>query len=736
MASELRIFKVCPDGEFFGRTGEIDHITSRASHAFGPGPNILVTGARWAGKTEVLRRAHNNIFWRQSGVVPVYYQFRDNGTAEDFAGDYLKETVKQYIAYKRRAPSIAALSISFEGIERLIDESGVRGFEGLLERHREALGSGDAAAALRNALALPSAVSSSGGSPVLMILDDIHLAHRISKGAGIMNELAQGFERGTFTVIASALKGAYRGGFLDGFTETIGLAGLDSEASTSLMMELCGQYGLEFDPEVIRFAARRLEGNPMYMKSIVWAAYSGGRSLSTLKDFAHHYSFEATTGTVGSALSRALRLSGLLDIKALYACAVAQGATGIDALAARLRCPAEEMERTIDRIVPTGLVEVASGTAGWAGGAVAADFVRYLYLTAVKGVSLEEARTRLVRDILVEGFKARGEKARVSLRDDVASAFMAFGGQKVPRALFINKIFAQKCKNGVYTEEQDGVADGLTLPQVVGCFDTSGLERDEAGAPILIARGFQNGRFDEDNEVVWLVAVKDSASTVNLGDIDNFIRRCANLRENFIPAKIARLFAAREGFTAEAAKKCEAEGIYTADALQVRALGSIVAGSSAGGAQGAGASALGSEFELVLPFSTKAELVAARAVEEVCIEMGFDEDSTGRIKAALVEACINAFEHSRSRSARVHLRFVAAQDKLVIYVENSGMDFDGAPGAQATVREGMPRKRGWGLELMKGLMDDVVIEKMRGGARIVLTKYLLKKGVGGDGKRS
>ena len=105
-----------------------------------------------------------------------------------------------------------------------------------------------------------------------------------------------------------------------------------------------------------------------------------------------------------------------------------------------------------------------------------------------------------------------------------------------------------------------------------------------------------------------------------------------------------------------------------------------------------------------------------------------------------MEACINGFEHSRNKSARVFLRFVSSVDRLTIYVQNTGVDFDahGASAASGAAREqldaGLPRKRGWGFELMRGLMDEVRMEKVRGGAKIVLVKYLVKKGDGRNGQ--
>src|SRR4030067_1719306 len=105
--------------------------------------------------------------------------------------------------------------------------------------------------------------------------------------------------------------------------------------------------------------------------------------------------------------------------------------------------------------------------------------------------------------------------------------------------------------------------------------------------------------------------------------------------------------------------------------------------------------------------------------------MGFDDDAVSRIKAALVEACINAFEHCKIKGGNVFLRFVVGDDKLVVQVQNKGALFDRmpAPGSLTEPASGLPHKRGWGMELMKGLMDEVRLETLSSGASIVLVKY-------------
>jgi len=402
----------------------------------------------------------------------------------------------------------------------------------------------------------------------------------------------------------------------------------------------------------------------------------------------------------------------------------------------RFRFSSAEMGEILNSLSAAGLVEVNLGSVKWAGDATIKDFVYFIYETRVKGRSTDEVRTYIAREVLKQGFDFKGSKINVKLIDEASGIVKSFNNQKVLKALFRNQAFNAKFKNGAYKVSADRKEDEeLDLPQAVGCFDTVRLESCETGSPILVAHGFQNGRYDSGSEVVWIMSVKDSPAPVNLGDVDNFLRRSQILRENFRAARVVRWMIGRDGFTGEAQKKIEAEGVYSSDPVQLRII-------KEGLVDMDGASRLRiaekilpvKEFEVVLPSATKAELVAARAVEEIGTEMGFDEVAIGQIKAALVEACINGFEHSRNKAAKVFLRFISSVDRLTIHIQNAGVDFDKPKSAAADSDAALPRKRGWGFELMRGLMDEVRMEKVRGGANIVLVKYLVKKGDGRNGQ--
>src|SRR5262249_43969585 len=140
----------------------------------------------------------------------------------------------------------------------------------------------------------------------------------------------------------------------------------------------------------------------------------------------------------------------------------------------------------------------------------------------------------------------------------------------------------------------------------------------------------------------------------------------------------------------------------------------------------------GIEYEMVIPVGEDTELIAAHALEEIARRHKFSPKAINQLKTALVEACINAAEHGLAPDRKIHQRFVVSDDKIKISISNRGIRLadrlgsQPAEGAEAETRpiESADTRRGWGLNLIRGLMDDVRIEPVEDGTRITMTKFL------------
>jgi len=133
-------------------------------------------------------------------------------------------------------------------------------------------------------------------------------------------------------------------------------------------------------------------------------------------------------------------------------------------------------------------------------------------------------------------------------------------------------------------------------------------------------------------------------------------------------------------------------------------------------------------FGLVLPMVSETELVAARALEQVAERADFPDEEIGKIRMALIEACINSFEHSGSSDGKIYITFTLDREKLMIVVEDKGRSFDPkrVPVPEPVTTRKAPSRRGWGIELIKNLMDRVEFDDVPVGTRLRMIKYLPK----------
>jgi len=127
--------------------------------------------------------------------------------------------------------------------------------------------------------------------------------------------------------------------------------------------------------------------------------------------------------------------------------------------------------------------------------------------------------------------------------------------------------------------------------------------------------------------------------------------------------------------------------------------------------------------ELTLPVLPDMELAATKTAEVVSKHMGLNDEQAAEINMALIEACINAFEHSES-DKQIEIHFKIKDDLLEIQVTDKGIGFDKSKVAIPKIEEklGSDYKRGWGLQLIKELMDTVKFESTEEGTTVTMTK--------------
>jgi serine/threonine-protein kinase RsbW len=173
----------------------------------------------------------------------------------------------------------------------------------------------------------------------------------------------------------------------------------------------------------------------------------------------------------------------------------------------------------------------------------------------------------------------------------------------------------------------------------------------------------------------------------------------------------------REGFSIEAEEILKKHDAYTSSRRQVDLLAARLTTATQD------ATPL-DEYQMVIPMGTDTELIAAHTVEQIARRIRFAPEAINQIKLALVEACINATEHSLSPDRRIYQRFRIEADRLTVTVASRGVLPTEVPGQNGGGNGNGKTRRGWGLKLIRTLMDEVEFERVDDGTQLRMTKYL------------
>ena len=128
------------------------------------------------------------------------------------------------------------------------------------------------------------------------------------------------------------------------------------------------------------------------------------------------------------------------------------------------------------------------------------------------------------------------------------------------------------------------------------------------------------------------------------------------------------------------------------------------------------------KLELHIPSILGFEKVAMKFVHSVAKMMGFPEERIEDLKTAVSEACVNAIEHGNKLDAGLKVGVILTIDESKLQVavqdEGEGIGQVDIPRIEDKI-EGQNNPRGWGIFLIKSLMDEVQFESTPEGGNLV-----------------
>lgn len=127
---------------------------------------------------------------------------------------------------------------------------------------------------------------------------------------------------------------------------------------------------------------------------------------------------------------------------------------------------------------------------------------------------------------------------------------------------------------------------------------------------------------------------------------------------------------------------------------------------------------------------------ARKWADGVALRAGLDEKQRHELTVALSEVCANAHMHAYSGrvDGRIDLAAEAADGVVRLTVRDYGVAFD--PETPRTAQREEPRDGGYGLFLIRGLIDRVEYSNTGAGTQVVLIKSRVPAGSVGSGPAS
>ncbi|MEA3338884.1 MAG: hypothetical protein U9R15_02865, partial [Chloroflexota bacterium] len=275
--------------------------------------SIALVSPRRYGKTALLERLYNHIFWERNDVIPFYYELgRDEMWLMDFIEDYYLSFLRQFMAYRLRDATIAFnKKIEAEQIYQLAVDAGEKEIQQSLESLPKLRKSGDHAF-LDAARTSPHWYASMTGFSVIVMFDEFQRLDEVLYYDQERTRKCHPYTGGFASVAESRwapmliagsqvtmLTRQALGGAMAGRVGSVYLDLMSLDAGAELARKLARQQGIDLPLELSYTIARLTRGHPYY----IWCLFHSrkrDRDLSTAEGIGVVLTFEVenTSGRI------------------------------------------------------------------------------------------------------------------------------------------------------------------------------------------------------------------------------------------------------------------------------------------------------------------------------------------------------------------------------------------------------------------------------------------------------
>lgn len=708
---------------FAGRTEELEQIVGFAGDRSFSG--IQLSFAPRSGATELLLQAYDKLFRERTGVVPAYFSLAESIDAESAARRFAVDVLTQLVACRRNDPELLYASLSLSELTRYALPGDADFIDSLTRTLDEPVS--DDSLFVRKCLSVPVAAGALG-QRMFVMLDDLHFADRIKDGHLIISALNFLSRRPGFPFLTAAYR---RSRVFQYDLRRIELPAMSAQDISQYIDAAAAEFGCTVSDSVRDLLRLVVSGDVAVIRGIIRTAGLNSLPLQTYRDLGAVYSAAVFGGTVSSIYNRILaRACGDASVERSVIRLIRE--TWADAGS---RPPVEVWQRQLglDKKASSGLIAelhreeviraVSHRIEPMTENRCLADYISVRYDLEIDGKGRAAAFADFLAGFVKRAPEVMEEEYRRASAIGLRELLASFDAKQVPLAFFDYERFKTVYKGLPQSEIKTRLRadnDLLKLPKIVFSAHTEsfykaiGLVTESERSAVAI--GFETAAEKPDEQIAWIAAEIDSKLEAN-AELAGFWCDRLEMAAHMCGFERFRLWLiSPEGFSEEALALLRERSCYSSSRRQAELLRDHLNDNGQVEEE-----AHLEEYEIVIPMGDDAEMVAAHALEDIAKRHNFGVKEINQIKTALVEACINAAEHSHSLDRRIHQKFVVGPGHITITVSNRGIRLIDKRNSQPVPDEG---RRGWGLKLMRQLMDEVRIEQVDDGTRISMTKYL------------
>ena len=717
--------------DFIGRTTDFDKILRHAkSHNSSRG--FLLLSAPALGASELLKQIYDRLFYEHDEIIPFYFAFKKSDkTALQTAVRFLQSFLQQTIAFRRQNSKILDASPEICELAQIAAPSDGYWVDRLMETCQTESRLGDERAFIRQALSAPFRAAAHNAK-IFVMLDDLHEAENFSNEIDFIGELKEIFVHSETPFVFSG-----RRRFLfNEIRENYILHELKplSFSDAGLFAEnLSKNFAVKINEQTRDLISIQIQGSPLLTRFLFQTANNKKIDLDSFQKVERVYADEIFGGRIGGFYEKVFNeiapnietqknISGVL----YDALTFEKEKNPVESWRKRFDSDDDNFYKIVKLLNTNEIIRLSSNhVEAMSENEILSDYLRARFRLETIG----ENRALVIAETLSEFLKRAPQTMAKLYRQNAAiglrELLAVFDCQEIPVQLVDYSAFKNEFKGAPNQEILEFVrneTETIKLPQIVFTAHTAAfyppIEQVVEKNRSVTAIGFVERAYTDDDKSVWLTAEIDSKLEA-AKDLTEFW--CDRLEMvalmcNFTNYKI--WLVAPEGFSPEAVEILKQRNAFGSSKKQIELLIDFL-----GAKQAVGEKLKPNEYEIIVPMGEDTEMVAAQTLEEIARRHNFAPKAINQIKTALVEACINATEHSLSPDRKIYQKFAVEDDKIIITISNRGLRLTDKNAKEITPDEG---RRGWGLKLMKSLMDEVKFEQTDDGTRISMTKFLTK----------